>query len=125
MRSGLRRLRDLLELESVESSFEVMLCSVGDVRSVLDAGGAALVGTTGEAVVDELLVLLPGLLPVVASSVDGTFVGFIGNDVFTQAVAACWSIECNSAGVGGLRLRVGLWLGGTGVRSGESVNSDL
>lgn len=94
---------------------------MGEARSVLGAAGATLGGTTiGEPAFDELLVLLPEVFPV-ASAVDGTFVGLIGNVVFTQAGAAVRSIECDRAGVGGLRLLVGLWLGGTGVRNGESV----
>lgn len=89
---------------------------------MLGTGCGTLAGTTGDAAFDELLVLVPELLSVV-SIVDGTLVGFIGYDVFTVA-AAGWSIECNSAGAGGLRLRVGLWLGGTGVRRGEFLLGD-
>lgn len=119
VRSGFLRRRDLLELESAESSFEVRLWlgeGTGAAVAVADAAAGDVDGARSGGL--SVLVVAVAASGVATSGVDGTFAEINGNDLATHAAGgggAGWP-PSNDAKVavmaeddaGGLRLRVGL-----------------
>lgn len=121
VRSGFLRRRDLLELESAESSFEVRLW-LGEGTG---AGAVAVAETAAAGDVDGArsgglsVLVVPATSGVVTSGVDGTFAEIKGNDLATHAAgggtgcppsndAAAATAVIAEDDAGGLRLRVGL-----------------
>lgn len=138
VRSGFLRRRDLLELESAESSFEVRLW-LGEGTEP-DAGTGAVAEAAAAGDVDGarsggLSVLgVPAASGVVTSGFDdGTFAEINGNDLAAHGSGTGWPPPSKGAvaavmvegDAGGLRLRVGLWPGGTGVCREEFRFGDI
>lgn len=125
VRSGFLRRRDLLEFESAESSFDVMLW-LGEGTGTAAAGAAGDVeGARSNGGLSVLLVAeVVAASGVTSGGVDGTFAEINGKDLAAPGGsggggADWWPPPSRAAeeddDAGGLRLRVGLWPGGTGV----------
>lgn len=120
VRSGFLRRRDLLELESAESSFEVRLWlgeGTGAAVAVADAAAGDVDGARSGGL-SVLVVAAAAASGVATSGVDGTFAEISGNDLATHAAGgggAGWPPSSDAKvavmaedDAGGLRLRVGL-----------------